>query len=113
GKVFAWDIQISPLAVAKVMLATVLLPLAVGMLVLGVAPRMAERTSTPLSGIALLVLLVAAGMLLVVSLPGMIALIGIGSVLAIAVFVAIGLAVGQWLGGPDQGESTALALATA
>jgi BASS family bile acid:Na+ symporter len=113
GKVFARDIHISPLAVAKVMLATVLLPLAVGMLVRRVAPRMAERASTPLSGIALLVLLVAAGVLLVVALPGIIALIGNGSVLAIAVFVAIGLAVGQWLGGPDHGESTALALATA
>jgi BASS family bile acid:Na+ symporter len=113
GKVFARDIHISPLAVAKVMLATVLLPLAVGMLVRRAAPRIAERTSTPLSGIAFLVLLVAAGVLLVVTLPGMIALIGNGSVLAIAVFVVIGLAVGQWLGGPDHGESTALALATA
>lgn len=113
GKVFARDIHISSLAVAKVMLATVLLPLAVGMLVRRAAPRIAERTSTPLSGLAFLVLLVAAGVLLVVTLPGMIALIGNGSVLAIAVFVVIGLAVGQWLGGPDHGESTALALATA
>ena len=113
GKVFARDIHISPLAVAKVMLVTVLLPLAVGMLARRAAPRMAERMSTPLSGIAFLVVLVAGGVLLVVALPGMIALIGNGSVLAIAVFVAVGLAVGQSFGGPDHGESTALALATA
>ena len=41
------------------------------------------------------------------------ALVGNGTLLAIAAFVVVGLAVGHWLGGPDPQSGTALALATA
>lgn len=113
GKIFGHDIHISPLAVAKVMGTTVLLPLAAGMLLRKVAPRLAEKASPAISKVALLLLFAAAGVLLVMLWPGILHLIGNGTILAIAVFVAAGAAIGHWLGGPDPGERSSLALATA
>jgi BASS family bile acid:Na+ symporter len=43
----------------------------------------------------------------------MISLIGDGSLLAIVAFVAVGLAIGHLLGGPDPDDRTTFALATA
>jgi BASS family bile acid:Na+ symporter len=113
GKIFGHDIHIGPLAVAKVMGTTVLLPLAAGMFLRKLSPQLAEKASPAISRAALLLLLVAGSVLLVIVRPGILELIGNGTILAIAVFVLAGAAIGHWLGGPDAAERSSLALATA
>ena len=53
------------------------------------------------------------GLLTAISLPAVWALVGNGSVLAIAAFVVVGLAVGHFLGGPDPEDRMVLAISTA
>ena len=62
-------------------------------------------------GTAVLVLAVIP--LLAAFLPSMIALVGNGSIIAIALFALIGLVVGHALGGANDGHLTVLAIATA
>jgi BASS family bile acid:Na+ symporter len=113
SRIFGRDVRITPGAVAKIMATSVLLPLALGMLIRRFAPGLAQRTSLPLSAIAFLLLVASAAVLLTVSLPGIAALIGNGTVLAIAMFAVVGIAVGHWMGGPDPADRSVLALATA
>ena len=69
---------------------------------------------SPLAVKACMLLLVFACIpILVKRRPAMLALIGDGTLLAIVAFVAVGLAVGHLLGGPDPRERGVLALATA
>jgi BASS family bile acid:Na+ symporter len=113
GKIFGRDIHIGPLAVAKVMGKTVLLPLATGMFIRKLTPKLAQRAAAPLSGIASSLLVAAAVVLVVMVLPEILHLVGNGTILSIVVFVLVGAAIGHWLGGPDPTERSTLALATA
>lgn len=113
GKIFAQDIHMGPMAVAKVMAKTVLLPLAAGMLVRRLLPDLARKIARPFSRIALLFLLVAALVPMVVFAPNMANMLGNGTLLAIVIFVMVGTAVGHLLGRPDLSERSTLALATA
>ncbi|HZD94663.1 MAG TPA: hypothetical protein VE133_10445 [Candidatus Sulfotelmatobacter sp.] len=113
GRIFQRDIHITPAAVARIMAATVLLPLILGMLIRIVAPELAERTRSPLAGIAFIALLASGAVFLVASFPAVAALVGDGSVLAIALFVVAGITIGHLMGGPEPADRTALALATA
>ena len=99
--------------IAKLAGVTILAPLVAGMLVHRFAPAIAQRLLRPValfSGILLLLCLLP---VLFTALPSIIALIGNGTVVAIAAFVIVGLAVGHWLGGPDPHDRAVLALATA
>ena len=51
--------------------------------------------------------------LLVVGLPAAWALVGTGRLSAMTAFVAAGLAIGHWLGGPEANDRTVLAMSTA
>jgi BASS family bile acid:Na+ symporter len=95
------------------MLRTVLLPLAAGIAVLALAPRLAQRIAAPTTAVAAAVLPVAGIAVIVSAWPAILAQLGDGTVLAIAAFVAIGLVVGHLLGGPDPADRTTLALSTA
>jgi BASS family bile acid:Na+ symporter len=105
--------HMSPLAVAKVVAVTILVPLGAGILVCAVLPALAERIAKPLAKIAIITLVLAVIPLLIVAWPTMWALIGGGTLAALAAFVAIGLTVGHVLGGPDPNERAVLALSTA
>lgn len=113
GKVFSRDVHIGPVAVAIVVVKTVLLPLGLGILVHSRAPGIAQKISSPMQRLANISLLVATVPLLLFAWRPMLGLIGNGTILAIIAFVGVGIAVGHWLGGNDPGERTALALATA
>ena len=113
GRFFGRGLQSGPATVAKVMATSVLLPLALGMLIRRVAPGLAKRTSAPLGGIALFFLVASAAVLFIVALPSIAQLIGNGTVIAIAVFVLAGTAMGHLLGGPEPANRATLALATA
>jgi BASS family bile acid:Na+ symporter len=112
-RVFSRTDHVPVLSIARLVFVTILLPLAAGMAVRHWAPGLASRLARPMSVIATVLLLAAALPLLIGTWPAMVALIGNGTVLALAVFVAVGLAVGQMLGGPGSEERTVLALCTA
>ena len=104
---------ISPAAVARVVMISVLLPLAAGAGFHALAPRLSERVAKPVGRIATGLLALGGIGILVGALPIAMALIGNGTILVIVAFVAFGLAVGHYLGGPTDEERVVLALSTA
>ncbi|GFE85169.1 bile acid:sodium symporter family protein [Steroidobacter agaridevorans] len=100
--------------VVRVVLISTLLPLAAGMSVRAFIPGLVTRIDRPIALIAKVLLPVAVVVLLVAAAPAMLALIGHGGVLiAMFIFLAVGLAVGHALGRPDRNHSVVLALSTA
>lgn len=108
--VFNIPLQMTPRAVAGVVISSVLLPLAAGMAVRSLAPAFADRFASPIS-IAGAVLLVAAFVPVLISQGGQIvSLLGGGTFAALAAFAVTGLFIGHVLGGPKFEERTVLAL---
>jgi bile acid:Na+ symporter, BASS family len=106
-------LQMSIASVAKVIFITVLLPLGLGIVVHKFVPALAERVAKPIaqiSGIGLLACMVA---ILFAAAPAIWTLVGNGTVIALAAFVLVGLALGHFLGGPAPENRTSLALSTA
>ncbi len=110
--VFGHDVGVSPLAVARVVLVTVLGPLAVGVLVHRFAPRFAEKVAVPVSTAGKVLLLAGILPVLVVSGPAMLSLLGSGTLASLVAMSAAGLAFGHLLGGPDRDDRAVLALTT-
>jgi BASS family bile acid:Na+ symporter len=101
------------IAAASVMLLPLLLPLWAGIGLATLMPQRAKRLSSAaatlgLGGLALLltVLMMHAGY-------EIIGLLGDGTLLAILVTILVGLAAGQWLGGPDPADRSMVAAAAA
>lgn len=113
GRVFGRDIHVGPFFVAKIVFKTILLPTALGMLVHQWAPEFATKASALLGKIGNVLLLVGMVPLLVVAWRPAVSLISHGDIVAMAVFSAVGILAGHWLGGPDPSERKTLALATA
>jgi BASS family bile acid:Na+ symporter len=107
------DINIPPLAVAKLVSMTVLGPTLTGIVVRLLAPRLAERAAAPLATVATVLLLAGLGLMLGKAAPTMLALLWDGTLLAIVIFIVFGLLAGHLLGGPTPGDRSVLALATA
>jgi bile acid:Na+ symporter, BASS family len=103
----------SPDAVARVALLTLLLPLFLGVAVRQMVPDFARDVAKPLGFVATLLLLVSGVALLLKLAPAAVSLIGDGTLVAMIAFVLIGLTVGHFLGGPAAEDRSALALATA
>jgi BASS family bile acid:Na+ symporter len=110
---FGKDAHTSPLAVAKLVLMTVLLPTAAGIAVRRIAPAFGERMAQPVSAAATVLLVAGALPILFTARQAILSLIGNGTLVAFAVFVLVGLAAGHLLGGPDPQDRTVLALSTA
>ena len=102
-----------PGAIAKVVLMTALIPLAAGLVVCATFPGFAARLARPLSLVAQTLLAVGILVILFSVLPAAVTLIGNGTILAMAAFVAAGLIAGHYLGGPADNDRAVLALATA
>jgi BASS family bile acid:Na+ symporter len=106
-------LTMAPGDVAGVVLMAAILPLAAGMIVRALVPRLAERMEKPVARVATILLPLAAITLLVATAPAIWALIGDGTVLAMSLFLACGFIVGHVLGGPEAADSVVLALSTA
>jgi BASS family bile acid:Na+ symporter len=102
-----------PTMIAWLVAITVLLPVAAGIVVRRLAPALAERLASPQNTVATNLLALVCVLLLLHSWRAALALVGDGHVLALAVFVAIGLFVGHRLGGPEPENRIVLALSTA
>jgi BASS family bile acid:Na+ symporter len=74
---------------------------------------LARRIAHPLSIFGTLLLVVAFVPVLIGQWHTLVSLVGIFTLVAIVVFVLVGLAVGHVLGGPDPDNRTVLALSTA
>jgi len=104
--------NIAPLAVAKIVLTSVLAPLAAGIALRQWLPKLAERIARPVALLGAILLLGSALPLAYASWPDVQALFGNGTVLIVAAMAVIGLIVGHILGGPDPDDRTVLALST-
>ncbi|MFI4928785.1 MAG: bile acid:sodium symporter family protein [Burkholderiales bacterium] len=113
GSAFHRPVDVSPADVAKIVASSMLLPVLAGMAVRRFAPALALRLDRPLSILATGVLVAACVPILLKEWPDLLRMLGDFTLLAMAAFAAIGLAVGHWLGGPDPHERSVLAMATA
>jgi predicted Na+-dependent transporter len=112
GWLFQREAHIGAGVVARVVGVTVLLPLAAGLAVRYVAPRVAEGVALWASRLGTALLLAGLPAVLIATGPAIVSLVGNGTVLVIAAVVASGLIAGHWLGGPDPDDRTALAIAS-
>ena len=113
GHYFDQNFTIAPAAVAKLALLTVLVPLAVGMIIRAAASKLAERIIKPVKLLSIVLLGLGGIAILIATVPALMALIGNGTIIAIAALVIIGLIVGHVLGGHDRDDQVVLAIATA
>jgi BASS family bile acid:Na+ symporter len=113
GRHFGRAVSLPTSRVAWAVFVSTLLPLRVGLGVRALFPAFAQRIESAVALLGKVLLGIGALALLVVSLPALWALVGDGTVIAIAVFVAAGFAVGHLLGGPDADERTVLGLSSA
>ena len=113
GQILGRPLTMAPGAIAGVMIKSILMPLAAGMIARVLLPRMAERLSSAVMMIVKVLLPVAALALLAGALSAIWALIGGGAAIALVIFTLAGLVIGHVLGGPEPGHSTVLALSTA
>jgi BASS family bile acid:Na+ symporter len=109
---FGITTNLDPRAMVMVLLATVLLPLGIGIGLARFFPDSAPRLGAVADRLGSVVLLLGAVVLLFIHGPKMLAVIGEGTVLAILVVIVFGLLFGELLGGPDRGIRGALASAT-
>jgi predicted Na+-dependent transporter len=109
---FAAPVQVEPLTAAAVIGKSFLLPLAVGMILRALLPRVGERLANGLTVAAGLGLVVCAALLLLLNVPLLIEArwSGFG---ALVLLMVIALAIGHTVGGPDPDDRTALAVACA
>ncbi|MGK7933536.1 MAG: bile acid:sodium symporter family protein [Microcystaceae cyanobacterium] len=100
------------IAVAKVVLTVILIPLSIGLIVRYIVPRFAEKAAQPILSIGSILLLLGSLFILYSAMPNIITLMGNGTMFAILLFVFVALGIGHSLGGPDPYDKTALALST-
>lgn len=113
GSVFGLSLGISAGKIASIVLLSIVLPLGAGILMRFWLPEISERIARPISLAATVLLALAVLPVLVKAWPAVWALTGSGLVLVLVAFSLVGLAIGHFLGGPDEHERTVLALATA
>ena len=107
-------LELATAAVVRVILISTLAPLAVGIVVRSFMPGLADWIEKPLALMAKVLLALMVVVLLVAIAPAILAVIRDPTVvIAILVFLAVGLAVGHVLGGPKPNNSVVLALSTA
>ena len=111
-RVFGIPLQLSPLAVAKVLLPMVIAPLLVGIILGRVVGAFGEVLSKWLSLAATVILLGAVAAVYAANWRALADLIGLGTVIALALFCLAAMAIGHLLGGPEPSDRTVLALAT-
>jgi BASS family bile acid:Na+ symporter len=106
-------VSVDALKIAKSLLLLMLSPLAVGLLIKARLSRVADRIRGPLNRISGLSLIVLIALLLVANIKNVISLFGTRGLLASVLFLACGVAIGWFLGGPDSETRGVLSLGVA
>lgn len=112
ARAFGREAHVPMAMVLRVVLGTVIIPLALGMTVRALAPSLAERLVDGIGRLAFVLVVISALPLVVHVWPDMRSLLGNGTLAALAVFTALGLFFGHALGGPMRDDRTVLALST-
>ena len=113
GRVFNLDLAMSSSMVASTVIKSVIAPLLAGLLVRRFLPGLAQRIGKPVAIVGGVLLATAVLVVLVSTASALWALVTPPTVLAIIVFVVVGLAAGHLLGGRDPEHAAVLALASA
>jgi BASS family bile acid:Na+ symporter len=113
GRLFATPVHIPPRVVLSLVGEVILLPLIVGLLIRRFASSFATRAVRPTDKAATLLLVVGVVPVLVISWPAVRDLLGNGTLFAMLVMSLAGLAIGHYVGGPEDDNRVVLALATA
>jgi len=109
--IFGGDVHVDPLAVAKVVVGSVLVPLGIGFAIAQWRPA-ARRWNSAIQTVSSLVLAVCFVALLGFAWSQLGSVVREGTLTAITLMTLIGLAVGHFLGGPGEDDRTVLAFAT-
>jgi bile acid:Na+ symporter, BASS family len=112
-RVFNVPLRTTLASIAVLVFVTIVLPLSLGIAVNRLAPHVAERLVSPAAKIGTVGLLISVITILFSTASSIWALVGNGTLVAMAVFVAVALAIGHFLGGPEPQNRAALAMATA
>jgi BASS family bile acid:Na+ symporter len=102
-----------PGTVARVVIVSTLLPLALGVAVRALLPAFADKIEAPVALVARVLLPIAVLVLLAGTWREVLGATGAGTILAMIAFVVAGLLVGHLMGGPDPEHSVVLALSSA
>jgi BASS family bile acid:Na+ symporter len=113
GTYFDRDIAMPFSTIALIVGKSIVAPLLAGMIVHAFFPKVAERIAGPVGIAAFVILIAAALVIFFANVQAIWAVIGSGNVLALAIFIIVGLLVGHFLGGPDPESRIVLALSTA
>lgn len=105
--------SLSPLAVGRTLLITIFAPLAAGMALRRFAPAAADAVYATASRAGKVLLLAGLVVMLIAARHEIAALLGNGTILAIAATVAVGLLTGHLLAGRDPRNRASLAIAAA
>jgi BASS family bile acid:Na+ symporter len=106
-------LQMTAASIATLIFVTTMLPLGLGVAVHSFVPALAKWMAKPIAQIAGIGLLACVVAILFAAAPAIWTLVGNGTVIALAAFVLVGLAIGHFLGGPKPENRTALAISTA
>jgi bile acid:Na+ symporter, BASS family len=104
--------EVSSGVVARIVLTTILVPLALGMAIRAWMPSLAGRAAKPLGLIGVTLVLLCCLPLLIRLWPFIASFFGNGTLLMLGLITLIGTGVGHFLGGPDSRDRTVLGLST-
>jgi BASS family bile acid:Na+ symporter len=113
GSLFQRTLDVPYDVVGRVVATSVLLPIVLGLLVAQFAPVFSAKAAGPVAKLSGVLLLASFLPVLWAGWGAIAAQMTNFTIVAIIGFIAIGLLAGHLLGGPDPGDRTALALATA
>jgi len=113
GVLFGREASFGPLEIARLIGATILVPLVIGLAVRHVAPQLSGRIAPWASRLGNVLLLSAIVPVLIKAWPAVVGLIGNATLLAIVTLVGVAIVAGHVVGGPDADERSTLAIASA
>jgi BASS family bile acid:Na+ symporter len=105
------EVHVRPLTVAEVVISSVLLPLGIG-LAIGYWRPGTRDWSPAIQKVSALVLLICLVLIVVGAWRLLVSVLREGTLVAIVIITLVGLAVGHFLGGPNEDDRTVLAFAT-
>ncbi|HEY7098054.1 MAG TPA: hypothetical protein VH437_15115 [Terriglobales bacterium] len=106
------SVRMGPLAVAKLVFMTIMIPLLAGIAFRGMMPSVAQKLAKPTDAVASALLLVSVLPIVFASAGDMWQLVGNWTLVSLATFALAGLIIGYLLAGPNPEHRSVLSLAT-